>query len=135
MIDAGERHDRGVSRVFSPEALDGDAHANARALLRDELPLLAPAVILACPAASWLADAADSSGFAPLVFAPPSTERRRRLWRERATERGLTLSPSDIDTLASRFRLTPAQIGLAAARAAMTLHATCESNETTHLCP
>jgi AAA+ superfamily predicted ATPase len=108
-------------RIRHPEALEGEAHAHLRALLRDELPRLAPAVVLACPAASWLADAADTAGFAPLIFAPPSADLRRRLWHERAADQGLALSQHDIDTLALRFRLTPAQIGQAAARAAMTL--------------
>ena len=104
-----------------PDALDGETHAGLRRLLEDELPRLAPAVVLAAAPATWLAAAAERAGFAPLEFAPPSAALRRRLWRDQAAANDIALSPPELDTLAARFRLTPRQIAQAAARAAMTL--------------
>ena len=44
----------------------------------------------------------------------PDFDQRRALWRSALAANGHSLPPADLDLLASRFRLTPAQIGNAA---------------------
>jgi ATP-dependent 26S proteasome regulatory subunit len=115
-----------VAQIIHADALDGETHAYLRSLLQDELPRLAPAVVLASAPGTWLAAAGDRVGFAPLVFELPSSELRGRIWRDRTAEQGLSLSSPDLDMLAARFRLTPLQIAQATARAAMMLR--CQSD-------
>ena len=110
-----------VVQIAHAEALDGDAHAHLRALLHDALPRIAPAVVLAVTPATWLAAAADRAGFAPLVFDLPSSKLRRNIWRDCAAGQGIALTATELDTLSTRFRLTPRQIAQAATRAAMSL--------------
>jgi AAA+ superfamily predicted ATPase len=63
------------------------------------------------PASIALIDLAD------LAFVPPDFARRRRCWQETLADASIATAPAELDALASRFRLTTAQIRQAAARA------------------
>ena len=97
------------------EALLADGRVRLRERLEGVLAESAGAVVVAssCP---WPADAlADAL---EIELAPPDAVGRARLWRDAAHAAGVGIPEATAREVGARFRLTPRQIGAAAASAA-----------------
>lgn len=61
-------------------------------------------------------------GIVTVPFSVPDFAQRRLEWQERLSEAGISISPTDLDALSDRFRLTPEQIADAVVTASNTIH-------------
>jgi len=66
----------------------------------------------------WEPVVLQPSGVIVIQFVLPSYERRLQLWQDELAGNGFETGPADLDVVATRFRLTPAQIAEAALAAA-----------------
>ncbi|MBD2184293.1 ATP-binding protein [Planktothrix sp. FACHB-1355] len=69
-------------------------------------------------------------GILTIPFTVPDFTQRRLEWQERLEEAGISISPTDLDALSDRFRLTPEQIANAVVTASNTIRWKAAAGET-----
>jgi AAA+ superfamily predicted ATPase len=91
------------------DLLKGNNTGTVYEALLDQLAA-AEGVVIMAGGEPWVSDGRHPIGVITVPFPVPAAARRRILWQAHLEASGLTLKTEDMDALAGRFRLTPAQI-------------------------